>query len=62
MLKNVWRYSINMGNYGGIVIADTMELAEQKVRRKYNDGEICVLKMIDDDYFDESNSDVFECY
>lgn len=62
MLNKIWRYSINRGDFGGIVIADTMESAEQKVRNKYNDGEICVWKMTDDDYFDENNFDVFECY
>ena len=62
MLQNIWRYSINMGDCGGIVIADTVESAEQKVRQKYNDGEMCVWRVTDDDYFDVNNSDVFECY
>ena len=62
MLNNIWRYSINIGDFGGIVIADTKELAEQKVKKKYNTDKICVWKMIDDEYFDENNIDVFECY
>ena len=62
MLNNIWRYSINLGDFGGIVIADTAESAEEKVRKKYNVREICVWKMMEDDYFDENNTDVLECY
>lgn len=58
----IWRYSVNDGEYGGIVFADTFEEAEEKVRRKYNDKEFCIWRMINDDYFDTENSDVWECY
>ena len=58
----IWRYSVNDGEYGGIVFADTFEEAEEKVRRKYNDKEFCIWRIIDDDYFDTDNSDVWECY
>ena len=63
VIEKIWRYSINTGEYGGIVIADSLEDAESKVRHKYpNKEKICVWKMIDDDYFDEKNPDVWECY
>ena len=61
----IWRYSINEGEYGGIVFADTFEIAEEKVRKKYNeykDEEICVWRILNDDYFDVENPDVWECY
>ena len=62
MLNRVWRYSINEGEFGGIVFADTKESAERKVRRKYNDGDVCTWQMTNDDYFDRDNPDVLECY
>ena len=60
--SSIWRYSINEGEFGGIVFADTFESAETKVRQKYDDGEICVWRMEYDDYFDSENPDVLECY
>lgn len=62
MLEKIWRYSINEGDYGGIVFADTIESAESKVRQKYNNGEICVWLIVNDDYFDTKNPEVLECY
>ena len=61
-MECVWRYSINEGECGGIVIADTAKSAKEKIKRKYNDGEICVWQMKNDDYFDVENPDVWECY
>lgn len=61
----VWRYSINEGEYGGIVYANSYESAMEKVKNKYkgyNDEEICVWRVIGDDYFDTENPDVWECY
>ena len=58
----IWRYSINEGEYGGIVFANTIELAEEKVRQKYPNKEVCVWRIINDDYFDTNNPDVWECY
>lgn len=58
----IWRYSINEGEYGGVVFADTFESAEAKVKNKYPNKEICVWRMINDDYFDKENPDVWECY
>lgn len=59
----IWRYSINKGEFGGIVFADTLELAEEKVRKKYPDKEkeILVWRIINDNYFDRENPDVWEC-
>ena len=65
MCLTIWRYSINEGEYGGIVFADTIISATEKVKRKYSDKtdkEICVWRMIEDVYFDMENLDVWECY
>ena len=62
MLNNIWRYSINEGEYGGIVFAETKEDAINKVRQKYQNGDILVWLMTSDDYFDEQHQDVLECY
>lgn len=64
MLNKLWRYSINIGEHGGIVLADTVEEAEAKVRMKYDDLHpyIIVWKMEDDEYYDPNNPDVFDCY
>lgn len=70
MLENIWRYSVNDGKYGGIVVASTQEEAEQKVKEMYEDwdGEsekedvIIVWKaMLDDDY-SKDYPDVLEIY
>lgn len=62
MLNKVWRYSVNEGEYGGIVLADTIDFACEKVYKKYGNEEFCVWEMTKDDYFDTDNPDVFECY
>ena len=59
---SIWRYSINDGEFGGIVLANTIREAEEKVRKKYSDEEIKIWRMINDDYFDTENPDVWECY
>ena len=61
-MENIYRYSINNGEYGGIVFADTIESAKEKVSKKYNNEEICVWGILSDDYFDVDNPDVWECY
>ena len=62
MLNNIWRYSINEGDYGGVVFSETKEGAINKVRQKYKNGDILVWLMTNDDYFDEQHQDVLECY
>lgn len=64
MLDKLWRYSINTGEHGGIVIADTLDEANQKVRKAYEieDDELLIWKMEDDDFFDKENPDVLDCY
>ena len=62
LCNKTWRYSINDGAYGGIVYAITLEDAEAKLKNKYNEDDIKVWQMIDDDYFDTNNPDVLECY
>jgi hypothetical protein len=60
----IWRYSINEGEFGGLVYANTFEEAEAKVKQKYpnNNNEIQIWRLFNDDYFDTSNPDVWECY
>ena len=65
---NIYRYSINEGDVGGIVFADNKETAEQKVKAKYKDrfnfrsDELLVWDVHQDDYYDTENSEVLECY
>ena len=62
-VKNLYRYSINEGGFGGIVIANTLDEAVEKVRKKYGSAnEIAVWEFLNDDYYDEENKDVVECY
>lgn len=65
----IWRYTINEGECGGIVFADTKENAENKIKAKYKnkfssdpDTDLIVWRMKDDDFFDPENPDVLECY
>ena len=65
---NIYRYSINEGDVGGIVFADNKETAEQKVKAKYKDrfnfrsDELLVWDVHQDDYYDMENPEVLECY
>lgn len=62
-LGNLWRYSINEGDFGGIVIAETLDKAAKKVTKKYgNKGAIDVWMVKNDDFYDKDNKDVIECY
>lgn len=69
MLENIWRYSINNGSYGGIVIADTKEDAIRKLKEMYEDGEkdtgkdeILVWKAMQDESYSKDFPDVLEIY
>lgn len=62
MLENIWRYSVIYGECGGIVIATSKEEANEKLEKKYNRNDFIVWKMVDDDYFDADNPDVFDIY
>lgn len=68
MLKNIWRYSVNEGDAGGIVIAENKDEAYRKIFNKYKafnesgEVEIIVWKAEDDDYYDKNYEDVLECY
>ena len=68
-MKNLYRYSINIGEFGGVVIAGTIDEATEKVRKKYGNtnkygevNEIVVWDFLNDDYYDSENKDVVECY
>lgn len=70
MLENIWRYSVNNGDAGGIVIADTKEKAEQNVKEMYEDydgsenaeDKITVWKAVLDDDYSKDYPDVLEIY
>lgn len=68
MLKNIWRYSVNEGDAGGIVIAENKDEAYEKVFNKYKNfnrnekAEIIIWKAKDDDYYDKDYEDVLERY
>ena len=68
-VENLWRFSINTGELGGVVIADCLDEAYNKVKKKYGDqnkygnkNEIEVWEFKNDDYYDRDNKDVVECY
>ena len=69
-MHNFYRYSINTGEAGGIVFADTKVNAMKILFNKYKDllnnnfteDSILVWKWVDDDYYDKKYLDVIECY
>lgn len=68
-IKNLYRYSIDEGLLGGVVIAESLADACNKIKKKYGDkdkygdkNEIEVWQFLNDDYYDEDNKDVVECY
>ena len=70
MLENIWRYTVNEGEAGGIVIANNKEEAERKVKEMYEDYDgsedtenvIIVWKVLLDDYYSKDYPDVLEIY
>ena len=69
MIDRIWRYSINMGETGGIVIADSKEDAEREIKKYHekdifnlNKDELLIWKWHDDDYYDSKNPFVLNCY
>lgn len=70
MLENIWRYTVNEGEAGGIVIANNKEEAERKVKEMYEDYDgsedienvIIVWKALLDDYYSKDYPDVLEIY
>lgn len=71
MLENIWRYSLNDGECGGIVIASSKEEAELKVREMYGNWDstpkseedmLVVWSVLNDDYYSENYPDVLEIY
>lgn len=70
MLENIWRYTVNEREAGGIVIANNKEEAERKVKEMYEDYDgsedienvIIVWKALLDDYYSEDYPDVLEIY
>lgn len=70
MLENIWRYTVNKDEAGGIVIADTQEEAERKVKEMYEDYDrsentetvIAVWKALSDDDYSKDYPDILEIY
>ena len=68
--KIKYRYSVNIGEYGGIVIAFNKEDAIDKLSYRYNKllrndpykPMFRIWEWKDDEYFDKTNPDVIECY
>ena len=62
----VWRYSLNFGEYGGLVFASSKENATEKILKKYGEKYkefyLDIWEWENDDYFDKNNLDVFELY
>ena len=62
-MKNIYRYSINEGDFGGVVMANNLDEATERVAKKYgSQKEILVWEFLNDDYYDGENKDVIECY
>ena len=70
MMENIWRYTVNEGEAGGIVIANNKEEAERKVKEMYEDYDgsedtenvIIVWKALLDNYYSKDYPDVLEIY
>lgn len=68
-MLEIWRYSLNDEECGGIVIASTQEEAEQKVKEMYEEGDgdsekniVQVWKSIWDDNYSKDYPDILEIY
>lgn len=68
-MKKIYRYSINMGESGGIVFAVDKISAKDKVKKYYEnrfdfdkDDEIVVWQWEEDEFCDLNNPDVIDCY
>lgn len=63
-LSYVYRWCDDFG--GGIVVARNKDDAQEKLREKYGDERskksFVIWNWTDDEYFDESNPDVFDIY
>lgn len=64
MSNNVWRYTVEHGNYGGIVVADSKEDAKEKVLSAYGDwyADLENLKENIEIWNAESDESYNECY
>lgn len=61
-LNNVYRWCDAYG--GGIVIAKSIDEAEMKLYKKYDDDrkKLMIWQWTNDDYFDEEHPDVLDIY
>lgn len=62
MIDQIWRYSVNIGESGGIVLASKKEEAMELARNVYPEGDVEVWPMKADDYYDDNNPYVLEVY
>jgi len=61
-LNNLYRWCDDYG--GGIVIAESLLDAGEKLAKKYGEERknFIIWEFVDDDYYDEENPDVFDIY
>lgn len=59
----LYRYSVDDGEFGGVVVAADLQEAKKLVRKSYpNVNDILVWDAEEDDYYNEDNPNVLECY
>ena len=62
-MKHIYRYSVNEGQYGGVVVAKNIGKAIDFLVVKYKDkGALKVWPRECDDYYDKNHPNVIECY
>lgn len=63
-LDDVWRWFNDEDGGGGIVIADSEDVAREKLTKKYGTAgdKFIVWLWINDDYFDKNTPDVLDIY
>lgn len=62
-MGKLWRYQISHLGVGGIVVAETRELAKKKLNQKYGILDCFVWDWTEDQSCDRKNPDVMEvCY
>lgn len=59
-MGKLWRYQISHLGVGGIVVAETRELAKKKLNQKYGIPDCIVWDLAEDQSRDRKNPDVME--
>ena len=65
-MKKIYRYCSDNLGVGGIVMAENSNESVYKIKTKYNDytdfSDLIIWDFTTDEYYDENNTDVVECY